>query len=222
MSELTWEEIEILRNEKIASGEVPFAKVLVGNKKADDVAKQAIRDKDDYVKKKYVGFEVGLDAYLHHHDTGCSPMEALEYASDLHGMPEGFAQETKHMYYYYAAETVKAADTHPQQKTMMGNGTMDKTRLRNPSSAHNQLTVLGKQRKLSDLVEGLKEENTQHKQLLGQHETDIEGLKKLTGMEELSAKEKAVILKSKGYTQKEISGIVGKSLPTIKRWWKLI
>ena len=188
------------------------------------------KSKEGYVPKEYVGKEVGSTAYFKIlDDVVTNAIDALKQAAEEHNKPDGWAEEVKNQKFYYAREVVVEADTHPKQKQMKRNKTMDRNSLTTSTTINQQLTRLKRQKDLSDVLDGLKGETTVLKE-------EVEGLKALTGdigtdtdnlyeqlnISKLSKKEKASRMKAKGISQSAISRQLGIGIATVKRWWKVI
>ena len=217
--ELTYEQVEALRQKLILEGKVPMPAIKAAEKKSVANYNKWLRSEGLSSDKEYVGLDIAFDAYWLLLASGCSPLDALTQTAQDYGMDSDWVGRVKNNKFYYAKEVVAMADNIPEQKVMSDNGTLHKPSLNKASSVNNQLRTLHGQKKLSDTLERLKEDNKNTKKTVALHEADLEGLKQLTGMQELSPKERATILKQKGWTQEEIATAVGKTSRTIKRWW---
>ena len=185
------------------------------------------RASPEYLPKEYVGYKFALTAYEYILDNGGSREEALEHSRIIHEKTIEWINDVKNRPYFYTKRVVKTFDTHEEQKLMLSNGTMDKSALMQKQSINQQLGRLSRYKQISDTLEELKENDSQQKQAIGSledtvvsHEMDIDRLKEVNQLSEMSPKDKAIKLKAKGYTQKSISKMVGKSERTVRNWWK--
>lgn len=185
------------------------------------------RSREDYIPKEYVGFEFAITAYQYILDNGGNREDALEFSRKIHDKSIEWINDVKNRPYFYTKKVVKKFDTHEEQKKMIANGTMDKSALMQRQSINQQLGRLSKSKQLSDTLEELKQSDKEQSKTIKNltktvtsSEIDITRLKELTGLEDIPPKDKAKILKNKGFNQKDIAEMTGKSLRTIKRWWK--
>lgn len=190
-------------------------------------AVKAITDKT--FKKNYQGttretvpYNIGLAAYKYILDNGGTPREALEYSVTVHDKSLEWLDGIKHNPYYHSKETVKAHEDHPAQKTMLRNGTMDKSALKSSNTVNQQITRLSRYKKVSDRLEGLEERVEGLEDEVDTHSKEINLLKRHTGVETeaLSKRDIGYEMYQEKMTQKTISEKLDVSIATVKRWWK--
>lgn len=170
--------------------------------------------------RETVPYNIGLAAYKYILGNGGTPREALEYSVAVHDKSLEWLDSVKHNPYYHSKEAVKEHDTHPVQKTMLKNGTMDKSALKSSNTVNQQITKLARYKKVSDQLEGLKDEVYNLKGEVSVHGKEIYQLKEHTGLEGMSKKEKAEIMYLQGSTQKFISEQLKVHVNTVKNWWR--
>lgn len=182
---------------------------------------------DNTFKKNYQGttretvpYNVGLAAYKYILDNGGTPREALEYSVTVHDKSLEWLDSIKHNPYYHSKEAVKAHDNHPAQKTMVKNGTMDKSALKSSNTVNQQITRLSRYKKVSDKLEGLEERVGGLEDEVDTHSKEIDRLKRHAGIEEIPKKDVGYQMYQHKMTQKKVSEELGVSIATVKRWWR--
>lgn len=192
-----------------------------------------IHTQEDYPSKKYLHYEDAYNAYTHILDTGASPQEALAYVIEYFVHPdctlEEYIDKIKNNTVWGIKNIVKEHDDHPKQKQMIKNGTLDRKSINKCRTPNEQLGNLHRSVQLDNKLQSLEEDNIQLKQDIKTLEasdtvktSEIEELYKVNNLELMSPKDKASLLKSKGFNRSEISKYIGVSYATIKRWWKEI
>lgn len=203
------------------------------------------QSKEDYEPKRYITLDLAKSAYAYILGQGGKPIDAYTEIAPIHGEKVEDIKDMANRGYYYSKDVVKHFDDnapvrlskgisqeehtklHNKQKDMSKKGTLPRTALKKASTLNNQLNELSKGVTLHETLTGLEEKvdilENNSIYLEGKVElqgSDISTLKEITGMEELPNKEKAKILRSKGFTQKVVADMLEVSLSTIKRWEK--
>lgn len=183
--------------------------------------------KQSTIPSSYMPMDVAYVAYIYILDNGGTAEEALDYAASVYDKPIEFIKEVKNKRFFYSKDIVDMANNHPKQMQMIKNRTIDKSALEQSKTANQQLRRLSKYRSIDDEIESLKEKDKEQQEeidtlslRLSETQAEIEILKQYTGVEDMPPKDKASFLKQRGHTQKEVADSVGKSLRTIKSWWK--
>ena len=115
-----------------------------------------LRDRDDYVEKKYMSRDIGVRAYQNVL-SDMSVKDAFVDAVTYYGETLEYLDETKNRKWFYGKDAIQASESHPQQQLMLGNGTLDKSSLRKTETPNQQMRKLHKQKSVSDELESLKE-----------------------------------------------------------------
>lgn len=220
-------ELEQYISEYIHNGTLDMKdiKVLESNATQQYLLKK--RSDPDHQPKEYLSLEIGLCAYIRILENGGTAQDALEYAAYVHDKPIEYIEDVKNRKFFYAKQVVNQADQHPVQKEMIKNNTIDRNALKSSSTANQQLRKLSMYKSVDDRLNNLEHTVSEHQENLEDLETrlavreqEIEQLKSIVGMDSLDSIEICGILKQKGISQKKIAAVTGKSLSTIKRWWK--
>jgi len=193
--------------------------------------KASILDKQqnqlNYTPKEYISFELGFDAYVYILENGGTAQEALEYAATIHNTPEEVVNQAKNLKFYYAKKVVNEADNHPEQKKMVANKTIDRQALKTSTSANMQLTKLSNYKNISDKLEDLENRDIEQQEQIDTlearvniHQSEIDVLKKLSGLENTPIKERIKYLRECGCTHRAIAEALRCSVATVKRWDK--
>ena len=218
-----------LNKEMVLKGKIGIKEIEVNEKESRKAYVEALKN-SDYEFKDRICFDTGYIAYRYILENGGEALEALIYACKEMGKDEEFAIEARHRRYMgdgTASKIVEANDTHPQQKLMKENGTLSRDSLKKSSTPNQQLNNLSKNVNLSNTLEELKENDETQKAQITKLEAkdiiqanDIDKLQGFVGIDKTPWDVTGKLLKERGYTQKEVSELVNKSLSTIKRHWK--
>lgn len=226
MDKLSKEQIISMYNDLIISGEISAQEFHKNEKLFKEQYIQQYMAKDDYIPKDRITTEMGYFAYIYILETGASAQEAFVHMAEHFGKTEEFIQTSKNLPHYPAREVYNRAEDHSQQKLMKSNNTLRTKTLTSAQTANRQLKELEVNKRVSDQLEELKETDKRQQQeidrlnmSLNTTDADVHRLQVELNIEGLSNKEKALILKSKGYKQKAIAEHLGVSLRTIKNWW---
>lgn len=229
MTDITKEQIVKLYAEMIASGDITRQEVHKNNKLFEEQYIQYYISKEDYIPKERITPEMGLCAYTYILDTGASAEEALIYAANIHGKTEDFVDYAKNLDHYPARQVYESANDHEQQKKMKRNGTLRTKTLTSAKTANKQLRELRDNKKVSDTLEELLENDKSLQEQVdnlttntNSIELDINYLKNELNLSGMSKQDKAKRLKELGHTQKQIAECLEVGLSTIKRWWSKI
>ena len=220
-------DLENYISEAIHNGHLDIKDIKVLENNATQEYLSKVRSDPHHKPKQYLSLEMGLCAYIRILENGGTAQEALEYAAYVHDKPIEYIEDVKNRKFFYAKQVVDHADYHPIQKEMVKNNTIDKNALKSSSSANQQLRKLSMYKSVDDRLTSLEGTVTIHQDNIEDLETrlavreqEIEQLKVVVGMDNLDPKEICGILKQKGISQKKIAEVTGKSLSTIKRWWR--
>ena len=220
-------ELEQYISEYIHNGTLDMKdiKVLESNATQQYLLKK--RSDPDHQPKEYLSFEIGLCAYIRILENGGTAQDALEYAAYVHDKPIEYIEDVKNRKFFYAKQVVNQADQHRVQNEMFKYNSIDRNALKSSSTANQQLRKLSMYKSVDDRLNNLEHTVSEHQENLEDLETrlavreqEIEQLKSIVGMNSLDPIEICGILKQKGISQKKIAAVTGKSLSTIKRWWK--
>lgn len=182
---------------------------------------------EDYTPKQYMDFEFVATAYQYILENGGKAEEALSYAADKLEKDYSFVEDAKNNKFFYTRNVVESHETHPKQKKMKKDKTMDKNYL-NSSNTANQLTNrLSRAVYLQDQLDELRDTDTRQqieidklKATTDTQEQNIQELQSVVGINTMTNKEKAIFLRKKGHTVKVIAENLGVSESSIKRWTK--
>jgi hypothetical protein len=171
--------------------------------------------------KQYVNVDQGSTAYCKILDAGITAEEALQYVAEVYRKDDDWVKEVKHNNYFHAKYVTDQFDSHPVQKEMLSEGTMDKKPLRDAKTVNNHLNTLHKQRKVHKRLKDLEQQLDDTTVSTVLNATDITTIAKGLGVSLSSQQEQAKALKANGrFTQKQISEHLNIPLRTLKRWWK--
>lgn len=176
--------------------------------------------------KEYAGLEFGMTAYKYILDHGGKAEDAMAYALKVHNKTEDWLADVKNRDYYYSKQVVMDSDKHPEQKLMLENKTMDKQALKASRSVNQQVRRLSQYKSVSDILEGLKKTDERQQEEIdvlkattsGQS-GDIQKLKLVAGIKDQPIKEKVLLLKAEGCTQKAVAAYLEVGLRSVQRHW---
>lgn len=205
--------------EAIEEGIIPTKIAQAYKQRINNAQVNFFKDKEDHVFKARLNLEMGIDAYLFALENGATPDDALAYTQKLHDLTDEFIKEAKNNKYMTsktAREVVRAHDTHPRQKRMREQGTLDRGALVDSKTPNQQLRRLHNQTLLDEQLNFLLEDNKEK----GIRIEVIEETLRRNGLT-IDRKEVCQYLKNKGYTYKELAEYYRVSQSTVKRWMKL-
>lgn len=199
------------------------AEQMIFARKAQSMARKNIADtaKD---KESAITWVIANTAYQYILDYNVTAKQALTYSAQDHEaeLEEVLAEKSRYSG-RLSGTIVKSNDDHPIQVDMKKQGKMNRQALKSTDTVWQMLNLLKDFREAYEDFLKLEKALEDIKKLDGRVivlEDELKDLQELLGVKSMTDKDKAGLMKSKGFTQKEVGNALGKSLPTIKRWWK--
>lgn len=225
----TTEDIEAYVLEKVASKELDVKDIHSFNKKIETAAKQGYTNREGYEPKPYPTEELGMAAYAYILDNGGSPDEALEHSRVEQNIPVEIFKEMKNRNTYkkHSKSIVEKHEDHPVQKQMIENQVFDKTYMGGLNRINQLIRKLVECKTVNDRIETLEEITKIQQQEIERVSVEsaytkvkIDHIEEVNMLKTMKPKDVARELWKRGCKQQYVAFATGRSLTTIKRWWK--
>lgn len=191
-------------------------------------------------KEQHLTYQIARDAYKYILDTvnfdddgnviKVNAKDALIHAAKIHEADiEAVLLEKSKKSGGLSKHLVRDHDKNVVQVDMCKRGVIDRQSLKNSKNVWQLLKLLSAFKYLYDKLKGLEArvnrielEQTLTRLELELAKSDITRLQDHVNLPEMTPVEKAKVMKGMGFSQKDISDYLGKSISTVKRWWPTI
>lgn len=199
--------------------QIIFARIVTSQARRN--AAETVHDRESAIT-----WGIANRAYQYILEDNVTAKEALTFSAQDHEaeLEEVLAEKSRYSG-KLSGTIVKSNDTHPVQVVMKRQGKFNRQALKSTDTVWQMLNLLKDFREAYEDFLKLEKALGDIKKLDGRVvvlEDELKDLQELLGVKSMTDKDKAALMKSKGFTQKEVGNALGKSLPTIKRWWKEI
>lgn len=213
--------------EKTMRGEMSIGDIEKETKELREVGTHAYRNRKEYEPKEYVSKEFASECYRNILESEEHYNEILKIAAGKYDKDADWLKVVKHRKFFYSKEIVDDFSEHPKQVGMTKRGTFRKKEIRESNTVNQLLKGVASQRDLDNLVLKLSEDLNKLKQdnedLSAKTESnsfDVERINQHLQLSPADKREKAMYLKSKGFTYKVIARELGVNRKTLTRWFK--
>jgi len=172
--------------------------------------------------KRYIKKDEHSAAYSYVLEHNGTPLEALEYASEVFNQDEDWVGDVKNSPTLFSRDVVKEHDNHPIQKKMARKKIFERTSLTSAKTPMQQLGRLSVFRTIFEELEDLRESNKEHTKRITKleaqqvlHEEEIHRLH--IKEPPLTTEEKVLLLKDAGCSDTMCAEVLGISERTVRR-----